>query len=69
MIENASNLEKIILKSHSLQHLDVLKICNCEKLKAIDTEWTYGGDEDDNVKKVIIKGISLVYDLYVCISS
>ena len=32
VIENASNLEKIIIKSHSLQDLDLLKICNCEKL-------------------------------------
>jgi len=38
VIENASNLEKIIIKSHSLQDLDLLKICNCEKLKTVEIE-------------------------------
>ena len=65
VIENASNLEKIILKSHSLQHLDLLKICNCEKLKTIETEWTHEGDGDDNVKNVIIRGIRFIILLFI----
>ena len=65
MIENYPNLEKIILKKNSLQNLNSLKICNCEKLKTIEIEDSNRIDEEAwyntrallYVKKVIIKSI------------
>ena len=53
VIENYPNLQLIIVKNDSLNFLNSLKICNCEKLKSIDIE--------DNgfyyVKNVIIDSI------------
>ena len=40
-IENYPNLQSIIVKKESLQNLNSLKICNCDKLKTIEVE---GGD-------------------------
>ena len=37
IIQNYPNLQLIIVKN-SLQNLNLLKICNCEKLKTIETE-------------------------------
>ena len=37
VIENYPNLEKIVVKNNSLRFLNSLKICNCEKLKTIET--------------------------------
>ena len=58
VIENYPNLEKIVVKKKSLQNLNLLKICNNEKLKTIETE---GDDLLDgafrNVKNVIIESI------------
>ena len=38
MIENYPNLQSIVVKKNSLQYLNSLKICNCKKLKTIETE-------------------------------
>ena len=61
IIQNYPNLQSIIVKKESLKNLNSLKICNCEKLKTIET-----GDGDDwngafdNVKNVIIESIILL---------
>ena len=59
VIENYSNLEKIVVRKNSLQNLNSLKICNNEKLKIIEIE---GGALMNgafmNVKNVIIESIS-----------
>ena len=39
IIENYPNLQSIIVKKNSLQNLNSLKICNCEKLKTIKLEY------------------------------
>ena len=39
VIENYPNLEKIVVDENSLMNLNSLKICNCEKLKTIETEF------------------------------
>ena len=52
------NLEEIVVKKNSLEDLNSLKICNCEKLKIIEIEdgdWDEGAFE--NVKNVIIESI------------
>ena len=63
VIENYPNLEKISVKHISLENLNSLKICNCEKLKIIECE-NGGRDEDSrqvyygafrNVRNVIIE--------------
>ena len=52
-IENYPNLQSIIVKKNSLQSLNSLKICNCEKLKTIEIKpCTF-----DYVKNVIIESI------------
>ena len=66
VIENYPNLEMIIVKKQSLQNLNSLKICNCEKLNTIETEdgeecqvngkW-YSNGAFHNVKNVIIESI------------
>ena len=56
MIENTPNLQSIIVKKNSLQNLNLLKICNCERLKTIETE----DGTLCNVKNVIIDSISEV---------
>ena len=53
IIQNYPNLQSIVVKNYSLQNLNSLKICNCEKLKTIETE--YG--DFSNVKNVIIESI------------
>ena len=58
IIENYPNLQSIIVKKNSLQNLNSLKICNCEKLKTIvigDGDWDKGAFW--NVKNVIIESI------------
>ena len=53
IIQNFPNLQSIIVKKNSLQNLNSLKICNCEKLMVIETE-----DNDCiNVKILIIDSI------------
>ena len=53
IIENYPNLQSIIVKEGSLENLNSLKICNCEKLKTIEIE--NGAFQD--VKNVIIDSI------------
>ena len=36
VIDNYPNLQSIVVKKNSLQNLNSLKICNCEKLKTIE---------------------------------
>ena len=58
VIENYPNLEKIVVKKNSLKNLNLLKICNNEKLKTIEIE--DGGlinGAFHNVKNVIIESI------------
>ena len=58
MIENYPNLEKIIVKKNSLQNINSLKICNCEKLKIIEIEdGDFLNGAFSNVKNVIIESI------------
>ena len=38
VIENYSNLEKLVLRKNTLQRINSLKISNNEKLKSIETE-------------------------------
>ena len=58
LIENYPNLQSIVVKKKSLQNLNSLKICNCEKLKIIEIE---DGDFLEgalfNVKIMIIESI------------
>ena len=59
IINNYPNLQSIIVKKNSLQNLNSLKICNCEKLKSIKTEngdWGEGGSFS-NVKNAVIESI------------
>ena len=59
MIENYPNLEKIVMKKNSLQNLNLLKICNNEKLKTIEIEDGERWEEKGafrNVNNVIIEG-------------
>ena len=51
IINNYQNLESIVVKKESLQNLNSLKICNCEKLKTIEIEDSCL----HNVKNVIIE--------------
>ena len=53
IIQNYPNLQSIIVKKKSLQNILSLKICNCEKLKTIETENHVLG----NVKNLIIESI------------
>ena len=53
IIKNYPNLQSIVVKNGSLQNLNSLKICNCEKLKTIEIE----DDNFKNVKNVIIESI------------
>ena len=52
IIQNYPNLQSIIVKKNSLQSLNSLKICNCEKLKTIETE-DYASFE--YVKNVVVE--------------
>ena len=53
IIQNYPNLQSIVVKEHSLQNLNSLKICNCDKLKSIETVY----DTFYYVKNVIIESI------------
>ena len=53
VIDNYPNLEKIVIKYFSLKNLNSLKICNCEKLKTIETH-SYSFV---NVENVILESI------------
>ena len=53
VIENYTNLEKIVVKKGSLKNLNSLRICNNEKLKTIEIEYCVFY----NVKNVIIESI------------
>ena len=53
VVENYPNLQSIVVKKNSLENLNSLKICNCEKLKTIEIE--NGAFHD--VKNVIIDSI------------
>ena len=59
IIENYPNLQSIIMKRNSLRNLNSLKICNCEKLKAIEIEDGWREGAFSNVKNVIIESIWL----------
>ena len=45
IIQNYPNLQSIVVKEYSLKNLNSLKICNCEKLKTIETgdDWSFWG--------------------------
>ena len=61
VIENYPNLEKIVVKKNSLENFNSLKICNNEKLKTIEIEYS----AFHNVKNVIIESISIiVFDIF-----
>ena len=66
IIQNYPNLQSIVVKNYSLEYLNSLKICNCEKLKTIEIEegqlWEEDGEWYVNgafeiVKNVIIESI------------
>ena len=57
VIKNYPNLQSIIVMKFSLQNLNSLKICNCEKLKTIEVEDGYWDGAFENVKNVIIESI------------
>ena len=66
VIEDYPNLEHIFVKKNSLKNLNLLKICNNEKLKTIEIEDGEICEEDGNmrvngalinVKNVIIESI------------
>ena len=69
IIQKYPNLQSIVVKKYSLQNLNSLKICNCEKLKTIEIEdgGGWGNGAFHNVKNVIIESICL-FD-FECISS
>ena len=66
VIDNYPNLEKIVVKKNSLSNLNLLKICNNEKLKTIEIEDGEEWEEDGKwyangafvkVESVIIESI------------
>ena len=60
VIKKYPNLQSIIIKKYSLQNVNSLKICNCDKLKTIEINNSQEWEEDgvlDNVKTVIIESI------------
>ena len=62
MIDNYPNLEKIVVKMNSLMNLNSLNICNCEKLKIIETDDVDNWEDKGvfyNVRNVVIESISL----------
>ena len=54
VIENYPNLEKIIVKNHSLKNLNSLKICNNENLKTIEID--DGKETQDGMGRVVDSG-------------
>ena len=74
-INGFDNLEKIVVKKDSLNNLNSLKVCNCEKLKSIEIENGETWQENDKwynsgtlfyVKSVIIES-TLWFDFDVSI--
>ena len=61
IIQNYPNLQSIVVKKNSLKHLNLLKICNCEKLKTIETE----NDDLYDVRNVIIESISIINFVFI----
>ena len=58
IIQYYPNLQSIVVKKNSLQNLNSLKICNCEKLKTIEIEdGDRGKGAFNDVKNVIIESI------------
>ena len=58
IIQNYPNLQSIIVEENSMQNLNSLKICNCEKLKSIEIEdGAFRNGAFNNVKNVIIESI------------
>ena len=57
VIQNYPNLQSIVVKEESLQNLNSLKICNCEKLKTIETEGDWRNGAFYHVRDVIIESI------------
>ena len=57
IIQNYPNLQSIVVKKKSLENLNSLKICNCEKLKNIETEYSDWNGAFLKVKNVIIESI------------
>ena len=60
IIQNYPNLQSIVVKKNSLKNLNLLKICNCEKLKTIEIEdgnWREDNSAFNHVKNVIIESI------------
>ena len=57
IIQNYPNLQSIVVKKNSLMNLNSLKICNCEKLKNIETEGVIDWDDGvlENVGNVIVE--------------
>ena len=53
VIENNPNFEKIVVKKSTLQNMNSLKICNCDKLKTIIIE----DNAFMNVKIVVFESI------------
>ena len=51
LIDNYPNLQSIVVKKNSLCNLNLLKICNCEKLKTIEIK----NEACGQVNKVIIE--------------
>ena len=62
IIQNYPNLQSIVVKKNSLQNLNSLKICNCEKLETIEVE----DSGFENVDKVIVESISQYYFIRLC---
>jgi len=63
VIENYSNLEKIVVKKNSFNKMNSLKICNNEKLKTIIIEdgcFSYTEYSFFSVKSVIIESICYI---------
>ena len=58
IIQNYPNLQSIIVKKKTLQNLNSLKICNCDKLKTIETENGEGNDSSFVfLQKLVIESI------------
>ena len=57
VIDNYPNLQLIVVKENSLNNLNSLKICSCEKLKTIEIE----NRVLNHVMNVVIESISEMY--------
>ena len=57
MLANYQHLEKIVVKKNSLNNLNSLKICNCEKLKSIEVK----SGSTKHVTNVNIESIAFYY--------